>query len=222
MTDTIITKIKKLLALGKNNNNEHEAAQAMAMAAAMMAKHGIEQDQLKDADKPTAGLGPWITMEAKYWRTVARAAAHLYGGQSGLPTKGATDRVRFAGRPEVREAAEETFAFIILQIEALYKAALPKGLSKTERAEFRATFKQACAARVEDRVGEIVHTLQTQDVAATGSTALVVANHRAIMAKEIEQLWSGKGKAARSPRVGNGSFAGWAAGDHVDLNQKVK
>lgn len=215
-------KIKKLLALGENNTNEHEAARAMEMAAAMMAAHGIKRDELRDHSGAVHGDRlPW---EYPFWRTVARAAAHLYGGRSTIATDGTW--LSFIGRREVVDAAEDTFAFIILQIEALYRAALPKGLTKVERSSFRKTFKEAAARRVEERVEEIIRNLVTEGSAAqksTGSTALVIVANRELMLAEVREALKGiKTAAAPKPvKLTEGTLRGLAAGDLVDLNQKV-
>lgn len=51
VSDEILAKLEKLLALEKNAGSEHEAANAAAKAAAMMAKYHIDRSQLTGAAK---------------------------------------------------------------------------------------------------------------------------------------------------------------------------
>lgn len=69
--DTVISRIRKLLALGSDGANAKEATSAVLMAQQLIAKYGIADDEVHDGD----GLDPAICgieteplVTAKYWR----------------------------------------------------------------------------------------------------------------------------------------------------------
>lgn len=224
MTNPTIEKIKKLLALAGNNNNEAEAAQAAAMASTLMMRHGIEEDQLKDAVKPTIGTGARFDDQAAFHRVVAHAVAELMACSTYWYSE--VKGVQFVGRPINVMAAEELFVYVVLQVESLYKRALPSGMSQRERAEYRKTFKLACSFRIRDRVREIIAHQDLGSDAPSNSRALVV-QHRSVLMNEIAEY-----NAAASVRVSRpmtvrmrhaGAYqSGRAAGDQVELNRGVR
>jgi hypothetical protein len=75
------------------------------------------------------------------------AAAKLYGCNSS-PTIDGKGGLFFIGREENVELAEQTAFWLMRQVELLYKEHLPRGLSQAVRAQYRKTFKAACAYRV--------------------------------------------------------------------------
>lgn len=57
--DQLIKRIRKLLALSRNNSNPHEAGQALSRAQALMRKHGItELDTDISVIKTSSSKGP--------------------------------------------------------------------------------------------------------------------------------------------------------------------
>lgn len=213
-------KIKKLLALAGNNSNEHEAARAMEIASELMMRHGIEQEQL-GGEKPSIKEGDYFNVDYAWYGDAAWAAARLYGVRT-LRMKSRTDeKWKFVGRPQNIEAAEATFAFIILQVEGLYKAHLPKGLSQRERSAYRKDFKRGCAHRVYARACEVAN----QQSLPTSANAIVL--HRSELEREVndyleERYQAPKKQVARTIKVGNGYWDGKRAGDSVDLHRSVK
>jgi hypothetical protein len=132
----------------------------------------------------------------------------------------------FVGRTDNIEAAQDTLAFVILQVEQLYKAALGAnpGMTTKQRGAFRKDFKRACAIRIYERCVEIV-TTQTKG-GTTGSTALVLVGHREQLKAEIDQHLADRNiRKARSSNIkftsANGMVAGTNAGNAVDLNRTV-
>lgn len=214
--DNITSRIKKLLALAQNNPNEAEAASAMAKASALMMEHGITQEALGDIKE-----GGYFPVDYIHHRILAQAAGMLYGV---TPVGTFTwEEFRFVGRPENIQAAADTYVFLVDQVESLYKALLPKGMSKQTRANFRREFKKACAGRVYDRVAHIVaeQCLPSE----SNSRALVVQDHRKTLEAEVDNFLSGKIEETTLSAVINpysmGARVGTIAGEHVELNRKV-
>lgn len=218
-------KIRKLLAVAHGNANEAESEVAMKMAAALMAKHQITQDEL-GVTKEDVIHGDMFTASDKWQLHAAHAAGCLYGC-SVVATRG-YESLGFVGRPSNINAAQDTMAYIVVQVEALYKAALPKGLMKRARAEFREDFKKACALRVYQRCLKIVDDLRREKDAVKGVNALVVQDHFKQLKLEndafLGSLGMGKMKPSKAlltkDRVG--THIGRLAGDHIEINRSVE
>lgn len=223
--EAIKDKIRKLLSLASNEGaTEHEAARAMEFASALMMKHGIERDELDTDDAPSVGYGRAFALERSYFDLLAKASGMLYGA---TPVFWRRDKaVRFAGRDDNVDAAEQTFHFLVAQVEVLYKRNLPKGLSKADRAQFRKGFKDTCALRVLVRAQEIVESLSTKDNEDTGSRALVIVEHRQVLESEIDEflekmeITKGKGRSLNLSRFGTDE--GYRAGAEVKLHKEVE
>lgn len=231
MSQAIKDRIQKLFAVANDHAaTEDEAATAMRLAMQLMLKYGIDESEVNrkagNTAKRKATTGNEVEADARYERVVAQAAAHLYGCRTVIYS--GLGKASFIGREENRGAAEMTFRFLLDQVEALYKVALPKGLTKAARAEFRRTFKEACALRVHRRAEAMVEEMETNNAAAvkaTGSTALVVVAHRKELEQEVAEFMEAQNyRTSRRTtfRGGSGTAAGRAAGDKVNLHRQVK
>lgn len=150
-------RIAKLLNMTVENGcSEDEAANAMRMAAGLAVKIGIELD----AVRPAGAAKPKIVEKRKYTTMkvyesfCAEAAAVLYGVDCYAPNYG-KHGWWFTGREENVELAEATMVWLVHQVETLYKQALPKGLTQRDRANFRASFKDACGQRIYERASSL-------------------------------------------------------------------
>lgn len=233
---SIKEKIAKLLAVAHDKGaTENEAATAMQMAMRLMTQHGITEADFKKIEKK-AIEGAAMEADKRWMQWMANAAGKLYGAKSVRyrhPING--DTVRFVGREDIIDAAQLTYGWLCAQIETFYKQALPRGLSKNERAEFRRTFKEGCALRVYARVEDLVKEMMANDAAASEAlalpaaktgTALAIISHRQELEDEVEAFFAEAGirKSNRqvSVRYGTGTAAGHRAGDRVKLRQEVK
>jgi hypothetical protein len=182
----------------------------------LMMEHGIERDQLNPTERAKLKYSEWFDMDHKWQLYCASAAGELYAVQVLIRKGGSQDRFHFVGRTDNVDAAQDTCAFILLQVEALYRSHLPKGLSQRERAAYRKDFKYACACRVLRRCQDIAKGV------GASTNALVV--HRATLQKEISDF-VGPTKTARSRAVtvksSRALLDGTVAGDKVDVNRKV-
>lgn len=224
--DSIKDKIRKLLALANDKGaTEHEAQRAMEFASALMLKHGIEVEHRTGE----VGYGDTSFDLDKRWKLMAaQAAGELYGCRVVINRRNET--LQFVGRDDNVAVAEETFGWLCEQIERLYKVFLPKGMTKSDRAEYRRTFKDTCAIRVYQRCAEHVETMKANDaqaMAATGSRALVVLDHRNQLDAEINDFFAQAGvqvkKARRvKRRVTQGTIAGMEAANQVRIQRSIK
>lgn len=226
--ENIKQKIKKLLAVANNASaSENESETAMAMAMGLMTKYNLQVNLVDDELKPISGEQRFHQLDENWHKVLVAASAMLFACTSIVFPRGGC---QFIGRPQNVEAAEDTLLYLVNQVERLYKQNLPKGLSKGERAEYRRTFKWACAVRVNIRAQQIVNSIKSNDEAAlkyTGSRALVVVESikaqleeaRAFMEKEFPDLRPAK---YQPKKLGSGTEHGRMAGDLVEINRKVR
>lgn len=187
-------RLRKLLNMTVANGcTEDEQETAMGMAAAMAARAGIDLDALQPKDAPKRKATKKWKHEAlkPHQALAAQAAAILFGIECNVYDLGARG-IMFVGREELIEAAEQTMFWLFRQVEDLYKRSLPKGMTQRARAEYRKTFKAACALRTRERAEELMRNMKTNDgaaQAATGHNALVVQGHFEQVAEEIDTYW---------------------------------
>lgn len=197
MTEEEIRKTKERIAkllnmTVENGCSEDEAANAMRMAAGLATKIGIELDAVRPAGAPKPKIVEKrkYTLMKVYESFCAEAAAVLYGVDCYAPNYG-KHGWWFTGREENVELAEQTMLWLVQQVEQLYKQALPRGLSKRDRANFRGSFKDACGERLYQRALVLMRDMKTKDSAAqesTGSNALVVAGYFETLRNEIKEF----------------------------------
>lgn len=223
MTNSIHDKIRNLLAMAEGQANDNESEQALKLAHKLMMRHGIDQDALRPkSERPEVITGDDHSFDHRWQLVCAQAAAHLYAVKTLMRT--GYDKQTyflFVGRSDNLQAAQDTTAYLMLQIEQLYRAALPKGLTQKERARWRKEFKYIAANRVWERCHDLVDSKPT----STG-TDLVIFNHREQLQNEIAEYLEGKvkaGKAYKGPKLKSHDavMAGRVAGDQVDLHKAV-
>lgn len=184
-------KIAKLMNMTVANGcSEDEQETAMAMAAAIATRLGIELASVQAAGaEPTKrkATKKAFNQEWKVHQVLAfQAAAKLYGCDLYTYSNG-KGGCYFVGREENIDLAEQTAFWLMRQVELLYKQNLPRGLTQSARAEYRRTFKAACAYRVNERAQKLMWEMRTNNATAqeaTGSTALVVQDYFKTLAQE--------------------------------------
>ncbi len=77
--EKLIDKVRKLLALSRENANEEEAANAASKAQAMMAEHNLSQADVAEKDKSPIARFPYEPKYSDPWRrSIVFAVAKLY------------------------------------------------------------------------------------------------------------------------------------------------
>lgn len=194
--DKLKDKIRKLLNMTVENGcTEDEQESAMRMAAGLAARSGIELEALRAKGTSEAvrkAIKKAVSQEFKIHQVLAaQAAAQLYGCELYTYNNG-KDGILFVGREENIEMAEQTMFWLMRQVELLYKQSLPKGMTQRARAEFRKTFKAACAHRVHQRATELMYQMRNDERAAqsaTGQNALVVQGYFEKLHRENLAVW---------------------------------
>lgn len=207
MTENELNKLRQKMAkllnmTVENGCTEDEQESAMRMAAGLAARAGIESELEAIKNAAAAGTGPVkraiktkrVSQEFKVHQILAaQAAAELYGVRL-YTYSGGKYGIEFLGREENCESAETTMFWLMRQVELLYKQNLPRGLSQSVRAEFRKTFKAACAHRVYERAKDLMWDMKMNEQsaqAATGQNALVVQGYFKQLETEITEYFHG-------------------------------
>lgn len=223
-TETIKVRIAKLLRLANDAGaSEAEAANAMAKASQLMKEHSISQAEAVDTSqglKVEWGKVNPAHNKQNWCLTVLSAVEQLYDVKY---IKYHNRNWQFAGTPDAIEAAEQTYAWLIDQINQIYKTHL-KAFNGTmtyeERCDYRESFKAACALRLYQRACEIKANL-TRTI--PNHKALVIVENK--VAEGIQGLFDEMGvKKGRALKVttGRGTRSGFAAGNGVQLQRSAE
>ena len=189
-------KIAKLLNMTVEKGcSEDEQETAMAMAAAIATRLGIDLEAQRQSEPTPTQRKATQKSFIKEWKfhqvEAFRAAAELYGCDVYTYAHG-RGGCFFVGRDENIELAEQTAFWLMRQVELLYKQNLPRGLSQSVRAQYRKTFKAACAHRVYERAVVLMRDMQFNQAKAqqaTGQNALVVQDYFKTLAQENRAYW---------------------------------
>ncbi len=229
MSEAIKEKIVKLLNLARDKGaSEAEAATAMAMATRLMLTHGIQESELQQS-KAVAGRSELTEADTDWQKVLAQAAGKLFGCMT-LFSRSLNGAPAFfyIGRPENHDAAKLTFEYLCDQVERLYKTSLPRGMTQRDRANYRRTFKYACAGRVYYRAEALVEEMKRgQHLEGTGGTALVVQGYFDKLDDEVDEFLAKTGmnirtSRAKPRRAGLGTAAGQQAAESVNLRSALK
>lgn len=207
------SRLRKLLNMTVENGcTEDEQESAMRMAAGLAARGGIESEleALKNASPDTGPVKrkatrKGFTQEFKIHQLLAAQAAGLLYGCELYSYGGGKRGIFFIGREENIEAAEMTMFWLMRQVELLYKQSLPRGMTQSARAEYRRTFKAACAHRVYERARDLMWDMKMNEASAqqaTGQNALVVQGYFKTLEQENSEYFLGtpEQQAARRKR----------------------
>lgn len=221
-------RIRKLLALSRDASAfSNEASTAMAMASKLMAELGISEDELRNTNGTDGPLGETEVDKAYAWRVqLASAAADLFGAYVLMyGSRLGKGKIVFHGPAEVIDAAQQTYEWMVRQIETMYRAfRKDEGICTDPVA--RKDFRLSAAMQVRQRVRDLIKTTQVQ---AGDGRSLMVVERTQLMRDRIEQrlrdggLKIGKGRSTSLGPVRNqaAAAAGHMAGRSVQIQSTV-
>lgn len=219
----VVDKVRKLLQVSTARGaTEGEVANAMAIASKLMLQHNISETDVRQAAvEEDLILGRPEVFGTQHWVSVLGITiASLFNCRHVCDPD--TGHHSWAGRQDNVEACLLTMRWTLQQVESLYKVALAEfggGLSKSARADFRRSFKDAAALRLHVRVQKITAAVRN-DIPT--HKALTVINQMLAKADEGLKAIGGETKAiAICKSIGSGTGAGWLAGDAVQLQRGV-
>lgn len=209
----IHAKITALLEFAKNNPSEEEAASAMQMAQRLMMKWNIEEKDLGHIS--SVDFGEAHTLDRDYFRILGHAVNYMTGVTM---VHYSNETFKLVGTSVNCQIAHALLMFLAEQVESMYKMYLPKGMSKSDRANYRKDFKRNCAARIMQRCKDFKFQSPT-----TG-TALVLMSSQ--LEKEVEEFLNKQmirkviSKAKINPYSRGGSD-GRMAGDAAAIQKRI-
>ena len=211
----IHSKIANLLELAKNNPSEEEAATAMEMARKLMMKYNIDQRDLGAVSSVVYGEAH--TLDRDYFKILGHAVKAMTGVSM---VYFHDETFKMAGTRVNVQIAHQLLMFLAEQVESLYKIYLPKGMSKTERANYRKDFKRNCALRIHRRCEEG----RFHDNPVTGRELVVIQNE---LEKQVEEFLSANSVRMVKNRTKirtttKGAMDGRMAGDSAALQPRMK
>jgi len=225
VADTLLARVRKLLAKAEDRGVTPAEAQALtAKAAELMAKYGIDRALLAaerpETDRPADRVidvgNPW-----------ARVQAHLLCGLASamrcqcviLSRTGPGSRIHMFGFASDIERTDVLYTSLLIQMWQGLAAAQVPAWSRNPRA-WRRSWLLGFATAVVSRVRAAEHHATSQatgPAADSGSrTALVLADRSLVIRRNIEQAYP----VTRKSRVtysGNGYGAGYSQGERADI-----
>jgi hypothetical protein len=232
VSTSILERIKKLLNLAALNSGatEEERLTAMRMASGLMAQHNLSRESLLGSkEEIKARYGKRNTQKLQeHHINLACAAGMLYGCKAVFWGAG-KQGFAFIGRADNIEASEFTMMWLIQQVDHIYKTVGEAQYTAGDGDKWRRDFKRACSLRVLARAEDYIHNPQL--LANTiGSTALVVKDYFQKLEVENKVVSDAAGVTEgnknwgvrRTPTNRDATRAGYAAGDRVQLHQRVR
>ncbi|MFF6956173.1 DUF2786 domain-containing protein [Streptomyces sp. NPDC008317] len=222
--------IRALLAKAEDPRTpEAEAELARKRAFEMMAKYGVEQAMLNDADPASDAPAdrmivldnPWAMERVRLINRIALALGcqliHL--GRDG---NGPSRRVHVFGYASDLQRAELLYTSLLLQMNGgLAAQTVPMG--DGARA-WRRSWLLGFINRVGNRIEEAERGAREQaggETTATGrSAALVLADRKSVVEQNYRQAYPRARTGGRTTMTGTGYGAGWVAGSRADIGGK--
>ena len=223
--EDIITLIKQCLALS-GSPNEHEAARAMEMAQALLEKHNLGMEDVKDAPEVDANgmvRRPYSILGRFKWRVhLVHYVSMRNFCKSVSHGKWDRDHVDVIGRAVNVAAVFEMVSWLLPQVERLgrqatrfYTPELDEWEQKLiSKQAYRNSFMWGCIQRINNRMYEA----QEERMEANPDVKGLVVRRDAEVQEYVAQVYGtlAHGSSARSTSS-RGADDGYDAGDKVDL-----
>jgi len=239
--DTIIRRVRALLAKAKSTDNEHEAAAFAAKAAEMLQTHNLDLASIERSAGEQGEAVSEVRLNWRYcdpWRkSIARACAELYFckiyrhhivEQNKKGTWTYRWGITIVGKPHNAAVAESMIEYLIgttLRLMREYSSV---------RAE-QLPFARGCGERLAARLREMEREAKRKSAAATGHATVRAAEEAGsgnlpalykteleLVESHMETLGLEKGRrSAGSDLSGHHAAEGIAAGNTVSLAPQV-
>ncbi|GLW08161.1 hypothetical protein Misp01_32910 [Microtetraspora sp. NBRC 13810] len=218
----VLGRVRKLLAKAEGTDNEHERDTFLAAATSLMARYGIEQAMLGDA-QPGAGPGTRLVYVPGPWADEKAGLVYLTAEalrcKCVLVGKKNNERgVHLFGFAADLERAELLYTSLLLQMATgLARAVVPPGTTSPRawRRSWLLGFVSAAAERVQTAER---HAEAEAKVTPSGErgTELVLARREGLVTEAFRREYP-KVRMSRPRSSGTGYQDGAAAGRRADL-----
>lgn len=223
--EKVLERVKKLIALGTNAGaTENESQIAMRRAHSLMAKHNIDMAQL--SDKPAERATSESIHPGYRWaRDITTIVAYLYMCRIVFHPSRQRNKYRFTfvGEAVNTAIAADISKFIVMSLKR--EAARGRRIHGTA---WQTSFLHGAAQRITDRCWQLIAEAKRGEVdEVSTSKALVLASlydqEDRLNQEYIDTLETTK-TVARNIRINSseGYYAGWEAGDRIQIQREMK
>jgi hypothetical protein len=228
VNDSVLERIRKLLALARGSTNDNEAANAFAQAQTLLSRHKLDAAQVElttgvpQVSEPilNSSVPLYSGKRVIHWKSsLANEIARLNACKLYINNSIKGIEYRLIGRQSDIDIVSYLFDSIVSQIEAASALALYQG--KGHGKTFTNNFKHAASAEVIRRLIEAKNSVQTEFAKTNGTAAMVLVDSRMqeVLQWQEKNLPLRKGKQNAGYRGDmNGILQGRAAGQKVLLN----
>lgn len=230
--EKIVSKIRKLLALGQNSAaSEGERENAMRQAHAMLAKHNLDMASVEQSGGSVDGEPRERAMDMFYGRPWARSVCRSIGELFFCSyvytanTDALQIRHHFIGRRSNAVTAMEISRWLV---ESIRREAKREARHLGQGNAYVRSFCTGASIRIADRVRRMIEeATKPQQAAASTGTSLVLANHYQLEEQKNEEM-----KMQIFPNLKTGTrgkidfsttalMRGHEYGDKVSLNRQI-
>lgn len=169
MTDTILAKIKALLAKAASTTNAHEAAAFAEKASELMEKYQVDIDAIRASDDPVGRNYAYATKaKSKTWQMrVAAASGMFYGCKIIYTQRGTEYKVDIFGRESARITSMEMTPYFIKTVNRMAR----------EMAQATGWNSYKCAKQIglelANRLRSLAPKMEQGNAVVTGKNALI-------------------------------------------------
>jgi len=238
VSDKILNKIRKMLAMSKGQANEHEAAVAAAMAEKWMRKYGLEHEDVliqeikqDGAVDETYGVSyakvpSWMNSLSVYVGRLFETEVRFTSEFVFIENRHQKRKFfKFYGTAVDVQVSIWTFTFLIEEFERLAEKHLKEYREshpdiKVHGRRIKESFKYGAMKAVADKVTEIVDVRNKERMEASTSTALVVVKKQLI--EEKYGKFSYETGGTNSDLWYDSYRSGMDAGKKINLNSPVE
>lgn len=221
--ETIIERIRKLMALAGNNSSEAERDAAMHKAQQLLIAHKIEESEIAAAESTTP-IAEWVMRgrNGQWARRIAQSIGKLYFcGYISQAMGKKVDHI-FVGKQTDAEIAKAVTNFVV---ESVYSEGARQMRARKANTSYWTSFVNAASLRIQARVRDMIRDSQNAESGA--SRALVVANlYATAQSAAADYIKNDPSvKTTKSRAMTNPSDSGWAQGiafgDTIPITQQI-
>lgn len=219
VSERVLDRLAKLLAVADDGSNEHESTLAAERAAKLMAEHQISAADIRarGSVKPTVEKGridadgdDFSRVEA-WHKALGAVVADAMGGRMWLYGKGRNQQFMMVGPPDSVSSARYVYQHLERQVNKLSRAAM-RAMQQTQNA-----WRRAYALGMVTRINERMREGRRSAMSAASTTAMVhVDAQRVVVDEAYDALDLRKSKFGKLRRPDASDF-GYHDGDDVDL-----
>lgn len=208
--ENILDRVRKILALAKNNPNQNESETAMRRAQQLMLEHNLTQSDLKEPEEYVVDRGNFptgkILTESRHIFPILRdfffVEMFVTRSRSGYQNFNRKQETTwsFIGKPENIEVAKYVFEYLSRTYRSLYREYLDENYGKSFRSQqYAGAFYSGVASGLSEKLSRDRNTFQEERglVVVKDPNLMDILNNQENMRKGGKHFYSGN-EAAKS------------------------